>query len=198
MESPESPPPDQGPTPEGHLLLDKVPAKQLWPTSFVNTKNGKGAASWPAAFVNTHSGVLWPTPGLVGGTVIKQEMTKSPVSPINPSPDASDQEKLLGKGSAETDTTVSESDGTFKVPGSVKIQKRRKKKEEGPESSNPEEANSDSQSDVEMNKKVAPKQLRIPVDTAAKKNLDEFIIRHELDNATALSRASHDLDRGIV
>ena len=193
MESPESPPQDQGPTPEGHLLLNKVPAKQLWPTSFVNMRNGKDSASWPAAFVNTHSGAIWPNPGLVGGAAIKQETTKSSVSPQNPSPDVSDLEQRQGKGHAET---TSESEETFQVPDSMKIQRRHKKREDG--SCSPEETNSDSQSDTETNKRTAPKLLRIPADAAAVKNLDDFILRHELDNTTVLSRVSHDLDRGMV
>ena len=189
MESPESPPQDQTPTPEGHLLLDRPPVKQPWPSSFV-TKNGKDGASWPAAFVNNDSAVAWATPGLVGGAAAKQETAESQVSREKPSPDTPDQknqENKSVKAAADVDTAARESEATFKVPREVKTLKRLKRKED---------TSGISPEDGHLKRKA--KLVRIPADPKAVKKIGEFVAERDLDNANVRSRAALELDRGTV
>ena len=208
MESPESPPQEHTSAAQGHLPLDRVPAKRLR-----STTNNKNPVSWPAAFVNTRPGVAWQTPGLGGGAAIKQETTESPVSPKNPqrndlvqennvSDTGQEKRQVQGQVSTEADTTTSEADRTFRVPNPIKTQRKQKRREGdgSPNSQEPEDGTSDSQSDNEANssRKAAVKLLRIPVDLEAKKRSAAFIVRHELDNSTGMSMAANGLDRGKV
>ena len=200
MESPESPPQDQSPAPEGHLLLDRPPVKQPWPSSFVNAKNGKDAASWPAAFVNNDSAVAWATPGLVGGAAGKQETAKSQVAHEMPSPATSDQEnqeEKLVKAPADVDTTASESEPTFKVPREVKMLKRLKRKDGGTSGTDPDDDDG-SANETSGNLKGIAKRVRIPADPKAVKKINEFVAERDLDNITVMSRAALELDRGTA
>ena len=200
MESPESPPQDQSPAPEGHLLLDRPSVKQPWPSSFVNAKNGIDAASWPAAFVNNDSAVAWATPGLVGGAAGKQEAAKSQVSHEKPSPDTSDQENQENKSvkaTTDVDTTVSESEATFKVPREVKMLKRLRRKDGGTSGTSRED-DDESANETSGNLRGMAKPVRIPAGPKAVKKINEFVAERDLDNTTVMSRAALELDRGTV
>ena len=174
----ESPPQDQSPAPDGHLLLDRPPVKQPWPSSFVNAKNGIDAASWPAAFVNNDSAVAWATPGLVCGAAGKQEAAKSQVSHEKPSPDTSDQENQGNKSvkaTTDVDTTVSESEATFKVPREVKMLKRLRRKDGGTSGTSRED-DDESANETSGNLRGMAKPVRIPADPKAVKKINDSLL----------------------
>ena len=199
MDSPESPPQDQSPTPEGHLLLDRPPVKQPWPSNYVNVKNGKDSVSWPAAFVNNDSAVAWATPGLVGGAAAKQETAKSHASREKPSPDTSDQENQeikSVKATADVDTAASESEATFKVPREVKTLKRLKRKEDTSGISPEDDGENGNKRSGHLKRMAKP--VRIPADPKAVKKTGEFVAERDLDNTTVRSRAALELDQGNV